>query len=238
MLIDEEPEHVEHPLAGAARLDRRSRSSRAKRRCSGIYVTGHPLDEYSDKVAELATHDTETLEGLERGAEVAICGILTGILRKRNKEGKLWAAMRVEDRKGGVEAMVFSTQYDRLLSALVEDQAVLVRGLVLPEENGPPKISVQDIVPLEVARVNLPTLISIRVGVGGNGNGNGNMDKAEALNQLFARKRGETEVRLRLEKPRDFSVILDVAPKVRPDKEFWAEVERICGPESMEILAN
>jgi DNA polymerase-3 subunit alpha len=64
------------------------------------------------------------------------------------------------------------------------------------------------------------------------------VDKAEALNQLFARKRGETEVRLRLEKPRDFSVILDVAPKVRPDKEFWAEVERICGPESMEILAS
>ena len=64
------------------------------------------------------------------------------------------------------------------------------------------------------------------------------MDKAEQLNQLFARKRGETEVRLRLEKPRDFSVILDVAPKVRPDKEFWAEVERICGPESVEVLAS
>ncbi len=73
----------------------------------GIFVTGHPLDEYSDKVAELSTHDTETLEGLERGAEVAICGILTGIERKRNKEGKLWAAMRLEDRTGGVEAMVF-----------------------------------------------------------------------------------------------------------------------------------
>jgi DNA polymerase-3 subunit alpha len=210
----------------------------------GIFVTGHPLDEYSDKVAELSNHDTETLEGLERGAEVAMCGILTGIVRKRNKEGKLWANMRVEDRKGGVEAMAFSTQYDRLLSALVEDQAVLVRGLVLPEENGPPKISIQDLVPLKVARVNLPTLISIRVGLSVNGNGvngnggNGYLDKAEALNQLFERKRGETEVRLRLEKPRDFSVILDVAPRVRPDKEFWAEVERICGPESLEVLAS
>jgi len=200
----------------------------------GIYVTGHPLDAYSDKVAELSTHATETLEGLERGAEVAICGILTGIQRKRNRDGKLWAAMRLEDRTGSVEAMVFSTQYDRLLTALVEDQAVLVRGLALPEENAPPKISVQDIVPLEVARVNLPTLISIRIPVGANGT----VDKAEALNQLFTRKRGETEVRLRLEKPRDFSVILDVTPKVRPDKEFWAEVERICGPESVEILAS
>jgi DNA polymerase-3 subunit alpha len=41
-----------------------------------------------------------------------------------------------------------------------------------------------------------------------------------------------------LEKPRDFSVILDVSERVRPDREFRAELERICGPESMEVLAN
>jgi DNA polymerase-3 subunit alpha len=55
---------------------------------------------------------------------------------------------------------------------------------------------------------------------------------------LFGRKPGEAGVRIRLEKPRDFSIILDVTTRVRPDKEFRAEVERICGPESMEILAE
>ena len=135
-----------------------------------------------------------------------------------------------------LEAMVFTTQYERLAPMIQEDQAVLVRGLVLPEENAPPKISVQDIVPLEVASLNLPSLISIRVALLGIGNGNG--DRASALRQLFSNKPGETEVRLRLEKPRDFSVILDVAAKVRPDKEFCAEVVRICGAEAMEILAG
>jgi len=232
-IVADQPAHEEHPLPLLPDWTPQQKLANEKE-VIGIYVTGHPLDSYSDKVAELSTHATETLEGLDRGAEVAICGILTGIQRKRNREGKLWAAMHLEDRTGSVEAMVFTTQYDRLLAALVEDQAVLVRGLVLPEDNGPPKISVQEIVPLEVARLNLPTLISIRIPVGVNGS----IDKAEALNQLFARKRGETEVRLRLEKPRDFSVILDVTLKVRPDKEFWAEVERICGPESVEILAS
>jgi hypothetical protein len=32
--------------------------------------------------------------------------------------------------------------------------------------------------------------------------------------------------------------VLDVNEKVRADKEFRAEVERICGPESIEILAS
>jgi DNA polymerase-3 subunit alpha len=205
----------------------------------GFYITGHPLDQFADKVPELATHFTSGLEGLQKNTEVALCGILTGIQRKRNKDGKLWAALQIEDKEGSLEAMVFSTQYERLLPVLNEDKAVLVRGLVLPEENAPPKISVQDIVLLENARLRLPALISIRVPMNGAVvNGATDADRATALSQLFARKPGATEVRLRLEKRRDFSVILDVPAKVRPDKEFCAELARICGPEALEVLAN
>ena len=132
--------------------------------------------------------------------------------------------------------MVFSTQYERLLRSLNEDKAVLVRGLVLPEENAPPKISVQDIVPLEV-RAREPAVADLDP----RSRERRQRQRRTApprCNQLFARKPGETEVRLRLEKPRDFSVILDVTAKVRPDKEFCAEVARICGAEAMEVLAN
>jgi DNA polymerase-3 subunit alpha len=205
----------------------------------GFYISGHPLDQFSDKVAELATHFTSGLENAAKNTEVALCGILLGIQRKRNKDGKLWAAMQIEDKEGSLEAMVFSTQYERLLPVLNEDKAVLVRGLVLPEENAQPKISVQDIVLLENARMRLPSLISIRVPVNGAvSNGATDADRAVALHQLFARKPGATEVRLRIEKRRDFSVILDVPAKVRPDKEFCAELARICGPEALEVLAN
>jgi DNA polymerase III subunit alpha len=231
MMADAPPE--EHPLpkvpdwTGTEKLV-------GEKEMLGFYITGHPLDQYMDKVRELASHTTSGLEGLAKSTEVALCGILTGITRKRNKKGELWAALQLEDLEGAVEAMVFSTQYERLQAALQEDKAVLVRGLVLPEENAPPKVSVQDIVLLEVARVNLPSLISIRVPL----NGTAEVGRATALQELFTRKPGETEVRLRLEKSRDFSVILDVSAKVRPDKEFRAEVARICGKEAMEVLAG
>ncbi|MGA2589980.1 MAG: DNA polymerase III subunit alpha [Bryobacteraceae bacterium] len=199
----------------------------------GFYVTGNPLDQYEDKIRELATHDTSSLEGLERNVEVAVCGVLTGILRKRNREQKPWASMTIEDRTGSVDAMVFSNSFERLLPYIVEDKAVLVRGLVLPEESGPPKISVQDIQPLETARLNLPALISIRVWLSRNG-----ADKPAALQELFRTKPGESQVRLRLEMPRDFSVILDVPAKVRPDREFKAALEKICGADCVEVLAG
>jgi DNA polymerase III subunit alpha len=199
----------------------------------GFYVTGHPLDNYEDKIAELATHDSSKLEGLDKGADVALCGMITGVQKKRNREGKPWAALVIEDRSGSIDAMVFTTQYERLVASLVEDQAVLIRGSALPEEGNPTKVSVQEIVPLDVARIALPSLISVKVFVGRNG-----IDRAAELRQLFERKPGDTQVRLRLEAARDFSVILDVPAKVRPDREFVAELKRICGPDMMEILGS
>ncbi len=199
----------------------------------GFYVTGHPLDSYEDKIVELATHDSTKLENLEKGAEVALCGMITGVQKRRNREQKPWASLVIEDRAGSIDAMVFTTQYERLAAMLVEDQAVLIRGSALPEEGNPTKVSVQEIVPLDVARVALPSLISVKVFVGRNG-----IDRADELRRLFDRKPGETQVRLRLEAARDFSVILDVPTKVRPDREFRAELVRICGSDTMEVLGS
>jgi DNA polymerase-3 subunit alpha len=142
--------------------------------------------------------------------------------------------MKFDDGHGTIDAMLFSTRYDELLPYLRDDAAVLLKSTLMREEDGPPKLNVQDIVPLDDARVDLPTLISIRIWL----KEETGTEKAEALNNLFLRKQGTTEVRLRLEKARDFAVTLDVATKVKADREFRAAIEKICGPESMEVLAR
>jgi len=100
------------------------------------------------------------------------------------------------------------------------------------------------LIALDNARIDVPSVIAIRIWLGRNGapgnqnQGNGKTDRAAALNELFQRKPGPTQVRLRLELPRDFSVLLDVSTKVKPDKEFRAAVEAICGAQAIEKLAG
>jgi DNA polymerase-3 subunit alpha len=225
-------EHPEPPLPKANDWTNKEKLQ-GEKELLGFYVSGHPLDSYLDKIAELASHDSNTMEGLEKGAEVALCGVMTQIQRRRNREGKPWASMVVEDRNGSIDGMVFTTSFEGLQSQIVEDQVVLIRGTALPEEGNPTKVSIKEIIPLDVARVPLPSLISVKVFMGRNG-----IDRAAELHQLFLRKPGDTQVRLRLEAARDFSVILDVPAKVRPDKEFKAELSRICGPDMIEILGS
>ncbi len=225
-----ESEHPDPPLPAVPEWTQEQKLA-GEKEMLGIFVTGHPLDPFRDKIRDLTTHSTESLEGLARGVEVKVCGILTGIQRRRNREGKPFAVMHLEDWLGSLEAMVFNNAYESILPELKEDNVVMVRALVLPEDNAPPRLSIQEVVPLALARVNYPTLISIRVGLG-------SPEKADALRELINRKPGETDIRLRLEKPREFTVILDLSSKVRPDREFLNEVELICGVEAVEVLAN
>ena len=207
-------------------------SLRGEKETIGYYVTGHPLDEYRWKVKELSTHNSESLSGVARGTEVTICGVLTGIAKKRNKEQKPWAIAQLEDWAGSTEVLIFATRYETLQNEIEEDRPVLIFGKAMPDDDGSVKINVQEIVPLEQARVNLPSLISIRVRI------DKEPDRAERLKALFDHKPGETGVRLKLEKPRDFTLQLDVPARVLPDKEFKAELEKICGPEAIEVLAS
>ena len=156
--------------ASAARqfpIGRRRRSSTGEKEMLGFYITGHPLDQHMDKVASSPRTSPRAWKACRRTPKSPCAAFSPASSASATRKASCGRLLQIEDQEGSVEAMVFSTQYDRLLPVLNEDKAVLVRGLVLPEENAPPKISVQDIVLLENARVRLPSLISIRVPVNG-----------------------------------------------------------------------
>ena len=199
----------------------------------GFYVTGHPLNAYRDKVAELSQLDSSGLNGLAAGAPVALCGVLGSIARKRNREGRRWAAAVLEDLKGSVDLLVFANQYESLAPMLEEDQPVFLRGEMRVDESGPSKIAVNEIVSLDVARTWLPKQVAITLQLD-----NGADEAARRLRELFTRKPGGTDVRLRLLRNKDFLAFYDLAAHVQADREFRAEVEQICGAGSLEVVLS
>ena len=153
----------------------------------GFWVTGHPLDRYMDKVAELATpRQLATWKAWRRTPRSRSAACSPASRASAIKEGKPWCVMTSRIAPAPSKRWCFATSYERLASQVMEDTAVMVRGLVLPEENATPKISVQDIVALDNARIDLPGVIAIRVWIGRDGG----VDRAAALEELFKRKPG------------------------------------------------
>jgi DNA polymerase III alpha subunit len=142
----------------------------------------------------------------------------------------------LEDWLGTIDLVCFAKHFDHLNDLIKDDEAVLVTGSVLPEENGPPKISVLDIVPLKNAFVKFPLLVSVRVPVEpGKRNGD---SRAAKLRDLFERKKGDTEVHLIVEKRREFTVTVSTDLRVKPDREFKAEVAQLCGEDAYQVISG
>lgn len=101
----------------------------------GFYITGHPLNKYTDELNLFATPGVST-ETLYRfvDQQVNIGGIVSQIkkskIKKGPNEGKLMAKFILDDQAGSVEVVVFSDLYAKYMRWLDNGVAVLVTATV------------------------------------------------------------------------------------------------------------
>ena len=123
----------------------------------GIYLSGHPLEEYVDKMKKNITaramdfvREEETgAATVADNAHVVVGGILTGKTVKFTRNNKAMAFITVEDLTGAVEIIIFPKDYERFGQYLQEDAKIFVvgRATIEDEQNG--KIICERIVPFE-----------------------------------------------------------------------------------------
>ena len=185
------------------------------------------------RIEELEVVESVALAELTNNSDVALCGILHSIQRRKNREGRPWASAILEDRKGSVDLLIFANQFQQVESQLVADRPVFVEGSVRAEDDARRKVSVERVTALENARPPKAEQVSITVTL--NGGQQEVAGVAWRLLELFRKHPGETDVRFRLERPHDYLVIYDVDSRVNPGREFRARVEQLCGKGSVEI---
>jgi DNA polymerase-3 subunit alpha len=108
----------------------------------GLYISGHPLEEYENKWKKHITKTTKDFLLNEEGeTEVAdgnretIGGFITEITLKVTKTNGVMAFMSVEDLYGTVEVLVFPKLYEKYRQFIQEDNKVFVSGRVSAKED-------------------------------------------------------------------------------------------------------
>ena len=108
----------------------------------GVYVSGHPLEEYEEKwrknITAVSTdfvYDEETGEAkLSDGAHVMIGGMITDKTVKFTKNNKTMAFLTIEDLYGTTEVIVFPRDFEKYRELITDDAKVFVSGRVSAEE--------------------------------------------------------------------------------------------------------
>lgn len=145
---------------------------------TGVYISGHPMDKFKDRIAEFATLELGSLnvaggeeenEGedeamdvsseagirsvdgklLSDGDRVVVCGMLTGKKQYLTKKGTMMAFIDIEDMTGRSEGLVFPNTYEKYGYLLDEDSTLVFSGKLSFKEGEQPKILTDAIFDIE-----------------------------------------------------------------------------------------
>jgi len=126
----------------------------------GFYITGHPLDDFKEKLEEVTTH---RIAELGKGGPTVIGGLITSLRRRRSKNGgEWWAIFHLEDTTGQVECLAFPKVFKEIGERIVEEAAVVVKGIVDAGETRL-AVKVEDVKSIDQAELRPASALTIEI---------------------------------------------------------------------------
>jgi len=121
----------------------------------GVYISGHPLDEFTNDLQRNVTALTTDFyideekgrAKLEDGANVVIGGMIMAKTVKATRNNKMMAFITLEDLVGTVEVIIFPDNYERHKEILTEDTKVYIKGRVSAGDDQQAKLICEKITP-------------------------------------------------------------------------------------------
>lgn len=100
----------------------------------GIFISGHPLDDYKLEIKSFAKGNLSMLENVValKGKEMAFATICTGVQDRLTKKGKPFGVLEVEDYHSAYSFFVFGEDYVKLKPYFMQGQYLFIKGKVQP----------------------------------------------------------------------------------------------------------
>ena len=162
MVSDDQKAEFDIPLPNVGEYEKETKLAFEKE-VLGIYLSGHPLEEYEEKWKKNITRTTLEFQLDEEtgrakvhdGAKETVGGMITAKTIKYTKNNKVMAFLTLEDLAGSVEVIVFPKDYEKNQQYLEEESKVFVRGRVSEEDEADSKLICETVIPFEQTRKEL-----------------------------------------------------------------------------------
>ena len=98
----------------------------------GIYISGHPLDDYKTEINTYANANVSFFNDLPSyvNRELAFAGVVSEVQHRISKNGKGWAAFTVEDYADSYEFRIFGEDYLKYRHFLIVNSFIFCKALV------------------------------------------------------------------------------------------------------------
>lgn len=156
---EEEKQEFEIPLPDVGEYEKETKLAFEKE-VIGVYLTGHPLEDYEEKwrknitktTLDFQVDDSAGRARVRDGAKETVGGMITARTIKHTKNNKTMAFLTLEDLAGTIEVVVFPKDYEKYQHEINEDSKVFIRGRVSEEDDAPSKLICESVIPFEKTR--------------------------------------------------------------------------------------
>jgi DNA polymerase III subunit alpha len=129
----------------------------------GLYVTGHPIDEYEKEVRKFAPTRIADLRADKQGNQL-LAGLIVAARAMKTKRGDTMAILQLDDRSARIEVTVYADTYAEHRDLLVKDNIVIVEGSVAHDDySGGLSMRVKGVRSLVQARESYASELTIEV---------------------------------------------------------------------------
>ncbi len=139
---NEEPMYTEDPLPHISEYPQKTILS-FERETLGIYLSGHPLDDYAPLLKRLGTETVSDALNTQKhsdGDNVLIAACVSSVRLKATKSNAMMAYAVFEGTVGSVEGIVFPKVLEKHQSVLEENAIVVIRGRISTREDSAPQL--------------------------------------------------------------------------------------------------
>ncbi len=146
----------EAPLPDVPEFTRRELVA-MERETTGLYLSGHPMDDYRDAVrvsgavkigAVLKDLEEEAPSLFRDGQEIALAGVVTASRTRATKNNSLMCYVTLEDDTGSMEILAFQRALDNGGEHIREGELLLVRGRISLRDEKDPQLMADSFRPL------------------------------------------------------------------------------------------
>jgi DNA polymerase-3 subunit alpha len=129
----------------------------------GLYVTGHPIDEYAEEVRRFAPTLIADLRADKQGSQM-LAGLIVASRTMKTKRGDTMAILQLDDRSARIEVTVYPETLSEKRDLLVKDQIVIVEGNVAHDDySGGLSVRARDVHSLQAVRESHAAELTIEV---------------------------------------------------------------------------
>ncbi|MFI0474357.1 DNA polymerase III subunit alpha [Halomonas sp. HMF6819] len=118
----------------------------------GLYLTGHPIDEYERELKRFVSTRISELKPSWEPQRVA--GLVVAMRTMKSKRGDTMAFVTLDDRTGRIEASIFGELFEQLRGQSLDGQVLIVEGDVSSDDfSGGLKLRGKEVTPMVAARL-------------------------------------------------------------------------------------